>query len=309
MLQITINECPRILQRSKIRELEKHLQILEERLEEVHELKEKIQELKLEQEENMEEIEKWTSKHETEVQKYDAPIEELQNKIMEFKQKESQERKAEVNQLEEERLQQRYNEERKLKTMKFNVRQVLGKKAEMSSERNARENPVKVKLPKLIISKFEGTNLDWLRFWSQFEMEIDQANITTVSKFSYLKELVIPKVRALADDLPFNTEGHERAKAILKAKFGKPGEVTNAHIQCIMSLPIITRNNVFKIHDFYEKLVTHLQALDTMGKLKEINGYVRMTLEELPAICADLVRINDDWQEWDFKQFIEALRK
>ena len=52
-----------------------------------------------------------------------------------------------------------------------------------------------------------------------------------------------------------------------------------------------------------------MQALDTMGKLKEINGYVRMTLEELPAICADLVRINDDWQEWDFKQFIEALRK
>ena len=33
MLQITRNECPRILQRSKIRELEKHLQMLEERLE------------------------------------------------------------------------------------------------------------------------------------------------------------------------------------------------------------------------------------------------------------------------------------
>ena len=51
MLQITRNECPRILQRSKIRELEKYLQMFEERLEEVHELKGKIQELKLEQEE------------------------------------------------------------------------------------------------------------------------------------------------------------------------------------------------------------------------------------------------------------------
>ena len=92
-----------------------------------------------------------------------------------------------VDQIEEERLQRRYNEERKLETMKFEVRQALEKKAEMSSERNARENPVKVKLPKLIISKFEGTNLDWLRFWGQFKMEIDGANITTVSKFSYLK--------------------------------------------------------------------------------------------------------------------------
>ena len=90
---------------------------------------------------------------------------------------------------------------------------------------------------------------------------------------------MIPKVRALVDGLPFNTEGYERAKAILKAKFGKPSEVTNAHIQCIMSLPIITQNNVIKIHDFYEKLVTHSQALDTMGK------------------PTDLVRIGDDWQE------------
>ena len=53
--------------------------------------------------------------------------------------------------------------------MKFEVRQALEKKAEMSSEKNARENPVKVKFPKLIISKFEGKNLDRLRFWSQFE--------------------------------------------------------------------------------------------------------------------------------------------
>ena len=92
---------------------------------------------------------------------------------MELKQRESPGRKAEVDQLEEERLRRRYNEERKLETMKFEVRQALEKKAEMSSERNARENLVKVKLPKLIISKFEVTNLHSLRFWSKFEKEID----------------------------------------------------------------------------------------------------------------------------------------
>ena len=168
--------------------VEKHLQMLEEHLEEVHELKGKIQELKLKQEKNMEKIEKWTSKNEAEIQGYDAPIEELQNRIIKLKPRETQERKAEVDQFEEECLQRRYNEERELETMEFEVRQAIEKKAEMSSEKNARENPVKVELSKLIISKFEGTNLDWLRFWSQFEMEIDRADITTVSKFLYLKE-------------------------------------------------------------------------------------------------------------------------
>ena len=140
-------------------------------------------------------------------------------------------------------------------------------------------------------------------------MEIDRPDITAVSKFSYLKELVIPKVRAHVDRHPFNTEGYERAKAILKAKLGKPSEATNTHIQCILFSPIIAQNNVIKIHDFYEKLVNYSQALDTMGKLKEINGYVRMTSDKLPAIYADLVRIDNVWEKWDFGQFIEALRK
>ena len=148
-----------------------------------------------------------------------------------------------------------------------------------------------------------------VKILESIETEIDRADITTVSKFSYLKELVILKVRVIIDGLPFKTEGYERAKTILKAKFGKPSEVTNAHIQCIMSLPIITQTSIGKINDFYEKQVTRSQALDTMGKLKEINRNVRLTLDKLSAIRADLVRTDDDWQEWDFWQFIEVLRK
>ena len=52
-----------------------------------------------------------------------------------------------------------------------------------------------------------------------------------------------------------------------------------------------------KIHEFYEKLVTNVQALETMGKLREMNGYVRMTLDKLIGIRADLVRTDDNWQE------------
>ena len=100
---------------------------------------------------------------------------------------------------------------------------------------------MKIKLQKLLISKSEGANGDWLRFWSQCETEIDGTYITTVSSILYLKESVIPKVRILINDLLFNTEGYERAKTILKTKFGKPSEVTDTHIQCIMSLPTMTQ--------------------------------------------------------------------
>ena len=164
-------------------------------------------------------------------------------------------------------------------------------------------------MPKLEITKFNGTHLDWTRFWNQFSVEIDSSRLASVTKLSYLKEFLEPKVRSIIDGLPFNSEGYNRAKSILEGKYGKPSEVANAHIQSITNLPYIGNADTYKIHRFYEKLQRNINTLDTMGKLKGIKGYVRFTLDKLGGIRADLVQMDDNWQNWDFSAFIEALRK
>ena len=63
--------------------------------------------------------------------------------------------------------------------------------------------------------------------------ETDKAKIGPVSKFSYLKELLILRVRVLIDSLPFTFVGYSRAKSILLCKFDKSAEIAAAHIQCI----------------------------------------------------------------------------
>ena len=95
------------------------------------------------------------------------------------------------------------------------------------------DEKVSVKLPKLKITKFEGTVLDWLWFWNQFETEIDQVQISPISKFSYLKELLVPKVRILIDGLLFTSKGYARTKSILTSRYGKPSEVAATYIHCI----------------------------------------------------------------------------
>ena len=52
-----------------------------------------------------------------------------------------------------------------------------------------------------------------------------------------------------------------------------------------------------------------VQSLETLGKIGEVNGYVRATIDKLEGIRGDLVRIDDDWLEWKFPQLVEALRK
>ena len=50
------------------------------------------------------------------------------------------------------------------------------------------------------------------------------------------------------------------------------------------------------INDFYKKLVTgtNVQTLVSMGKEKDIKGYLRLTLDKLLGIRADLVRLEYD---------------
>ena len=72
------------------------------------------------------------------------------------------------------------------------------------------DKKINVKFSKLKIKTFEGTALDWFRFWNQFETEIDQVQVSPISKFSYVKELLVSKVRLLIDGLPFTSEGHVR---------------------------------------------------------------------------------------------------
>ena len=175
-------------------------------------------------------------------------------------------------------------------------------KAKMSHAKTTEHSPHQMKttkLPKLVIAKFRGELTDWPRFWSQFEAEVDRAEVPGVTKYSQQKDLVDPKIRKEIDGLPFLCEGYERAKHILKRKCRKPSEVVNAYVENIMSLPIINGSQPNKIHEFYEKLLFNVQSLETMGKLQEVNGYVRMTIDKLPGI-GNLVRTDDSWREWNF---------
>ena len=80
------------------------------------------------------------------------------------------------------------------------------------------------------------------------------------------------------------------SKEYFEVKYGKESKIVNVYVDGIMSLPSIYGANPNKVSQFYEKLCSNVQALETMGKLGEVNGYVRMTLNKLEGIRGDLVR-------------------
>ena len=122
----------------------------------------------------------------------------------------------------------------------------------------------------------------WFQYWNQYKAEIDKSNILQITKFSYLKKILEPSVRSLVDKLPFTSEGYKQFKGKLKAKYGKTSEIVNSYVQQIISMFTINSSSLSCIHLFFEKLFTHIQALETIGKITDINGYAWM-LDRLPV--------------------------
>jgi hypothetical protein len=110
--------------------------------------------------------------------------------------------------------------ERELFEQKLHFKEMELKKS-TPLENQSTEKALTAKLPKLSITKFNGEYIDWNRFWNQFIEEIDKSVMALITKLSYLKEFVEPKVRKSIDGLPFTVEGYNRAKSILEERYGK----------------------------------------------------------------------------------------
>ena len=150
-------------------------------------------------------------------------------------------------------------------------------------------------MPKLVITKNDGTYEKWLSFWNKFEAEIDATGILPVTKCAHVKELLESNVCETIDGLSFNSEGYERAKNILKSNYGKTSEILRAYIDNINALPVISGSQLNEVHKLWKTLNYDVQSLEALGKLSDCLSMVRGVLDKLSVIEADLVNRKPGW--------------
>ena len=275
-LLITRKRTENVIISNKDTAIKRQLEALKALTSEVEVARREVEAIKIEKSEDEDEVAQWNNQIEDKILIADEDIKRLEQWQDDYKQgKESIAREEQLKfeiKLQETKLQLQSEHE--------------AKRAEKQAIQESKE--VRVKLPKLVISKFDGSFTDWNRFWGQFNESIERSGLASVAKFSYLKELLSDKVRRDVESLPFTSEGYNRAKAILKEKYGKESEVVKAYSKKILDLPVITSNNPKKICEFSEKLTYCVQSLQTLNKLDGVNG-LTLTLDKLPAIRGDLV--------------------
>ena len=242
-LKFAIRKSNDVIKDGVERELTREINILSELLDKAYAKKAELLRLKVEAETEANELAKWSDDTDGVAEGYEAVVKALRKRLHEVQEEER-----------EALLERELENQKKLleaETRRHDVRRQslalgggdIGGIAPPTTQR--------VKLPKLTITSFNGSHLDWERFWSQFEAEVHNAQLADVTKFSYLKEFVIPSVRSLINGLPFTAAGYKSAVDLLKKKYGQESEVVNAHIQKIMNLPTVTSANPVQVHAFY----------------------------------------------------------
>ena len=266
----------------------------------VNELKETIEEKKFAKGENDATVSEWSKIYESEIEKADQDIKLLEEHM---KNMDDEAREQKMNYEHEKNV----AFELELLEHKAKLQEELDKSKQVEDKQPSKSTSG-AKLPKLAITKYNGKIEAWLPFWDKFKSEIDSTDIPVLTKFAYLKELLDEKVRTDVDGLPFTEAGYSKAKEILEAEYGQMSDVVNTYVVNIMSLPVINGRDPVKINEFYKNLRYNVQSLDTMGRLSEVKGNVRATLDKLKGIKGELVQGHDNWQNWGYEDFLKALK-
>ena len=277
LLLFTLGKSESVLGMGNVQTIKRHREALSSIADQIDALKLQVVEEMFKSSDSEENIGDWSDKIEKEIGEVDTRVTYINERLASLKLEQDTKTQESENgikardheeqlRFERAQLEQKLVYEQKIEEAKKNYA--------TKSEGKASPAPgegVRTKLPKLTITKFNGTHTDWLRFWNIYEAEIDKcSDMAAVTKFAYLKDLLEPKVRAGIDGLPFSSKGYERAKNILRNKYGKMSEIVNGYFQNIMGLPVISGANPAKINQFYEALSFNVQALETLGKLREV---------------------------------------
>ena len=291
---------------------------LENMTEAVNALKETIEEKKFGKGETEADIKEWAAETEAVLSQADNCAKELAKQIeqidRDLKQANAFHEHKQALELKEDKfkLQQEATERAHAEQLEFQRKRLeLQQHAQTKPNTQDGANVDAMRMPKLIITKFNGTTQDWLRFWGEFETQIDKSTASALTKFSNLKELVELKVRNLIDGLPFTENGYTKAKDLLVRRYGNTSEVVVAYVRNILELPAVKERDVKKIHEFYETLLFNVESHQTLQSLNKLDAAaaVSFTFDKLEVIKNELAMINENWSEWTFVQFSGALEK
>ena len=164
LLSFTMKNIDAVIERKKERDLNRMRKDLEKILEDVYSAKLAVLEEKIVAEEDQQNIDAWSSELDQTINKHEEALENINGALDKIYCEEEENKLYQQRREDKERAARMYEEQKQIEIMKLEI------KKESEQKAAAKEKPSRAKLPKLEITKFKSTHIDWPRFWGQLEV-------------------------------------------------------------------------------------------------------------------------------------------
>ncbi|KAK8778504.1 hypothetical protein V5799_020155 [Amblyomma americanum] len=127
---------------------------------------------------------------------------------------------------------------------------------------------IRLKLPRLELTRFSGRRHDWQPFWEVFEQVVDKnEELSSVDKFHYLRASVTGDAAAALAGLPPTARCYSDAVELLKKRFGNEELLIEEHMKKLIDIqPVRSSDDVRRLRCLYDTLAAHIKGLETLGQ-------------------------------------------
>jgi hypothetical protein len=133
----------------------------------------------------------------------------------------------------------------------------------------------------------------WALFWEQFESSIDKdPSLSTVNKHEFLRGYLEGEPKLLVEGITVSTSTYEDTKRILRARYGDPNSIIQAHLDYLEDVTPITAASPESLNTTFIECNRRIQALQALG-LRSITGAENTS--RIPRRC--LQEINSSREE------------
>ena len=151
-----------------------------------------------------------------------------------------------------------------------------------------------VRLPKLDVPTFDGSIINWKRFWEQFTISVhDRTNISNTEKIVYLQNaLKDGSAKSVIEGLTSSGDNYDEAVKCLKNRFDRPRLIHRSHVQIIVDTPPVKESSGKELRRLHDNVQQHIRALKTLGC--ELPGKFVTSMIELKLDTETLF----EWQKY-----------
>lgn len=130
-------------------------------------------------------------------------------------------------------------------------------------------------------------------FWDSFSAAIDKnIELSNIEKMNYLNGMLKGEAARPISRLPLTEENYKKATELLKERFGKPQNLTNAYMESLSKIHAPSSESK-NLREFYDTCEANIRGLETLGVMTESYGslLIPILLKKIPEeICCLIFR-------------------